>query len=46
MSRLKDGWDQKFEKLKYINAQCLRDTAARFEKEPEVQAVLLIRKRW
>ena len=45
MSRLKDAWDQKFEELKYINAECLRDTAAIFEKEPEVQAVLLIRER-
>ena len=45
MSRLKDAWDQKFKELKYINVQYLRDYAARFKKEPEVQAVLLIRER-
>ena len=30
---------------KYGYAQCLRDNPARFEKEPEVQAVLLIQQR-
>jgi len=45
MARLKARWDQEFEQFNHLDAQCLRDNASRFGKEPSIVNLLLVRQR-
>ena len=45
MKRVKERWDAEFPEYNRINDQTLRDNAARFRKEPEIEGLIMVRER-
>lgn len=45
MKRIKERWDIEFPEYNRMNAQTLRDNAARLRKEPEIEGLILVRER-
>ena len=45
MKRIKERWDMKYPQYQAASWQKLRDNAARFKKEPEIENLILVRRR-